>query len=213
MSNNQEEKSVHQLWRELGISHANFEFSCGGDSMNDTTLTLIGEDGEEINNAEIEAYIDNEVYNNVEFYVNSDGHYQGESGTVEITLDESGEEFEYSKSSQSEWEEPYSSEIKIGLDDKDIEFIKAKVLNINGSSDEFVVNYKEDCILTDEEEELAEALESKMQDVLSHFQPEPDNVVQGWYTFTTNVEGKDITFEGNEINVTITNNVYEYRDE
>lgn len=213
MSNNQEEKTVHQIWSELGISHANFEFSCGGDSMNDTTLTLIGENGEEINNAEIEAYIEDEVYNRVEFYVNSDGHYQGESGNVEIRLDESGEDFEYSKSSQSEWSENYDSKIKVKLDDKDIEFIKAKVLNINGSSDEFVVNYKEDCILTDEEEELAEALESKMQDVLSHFQPETDNEVQDWYTFTTNREGEEITFEGNEINVTITNSVYEYRDE
>lgn len=213
MSNNQEEKTVHQIWLELGISYANFEFSCGGDSMNDTTLTLIGKDGEQISNREIEDYIENEVYNRVEFYVNSDGHYQGEAGTVEIRLDESGEDFDYSKSSQSEWTENYDSEIKIGLDDKQVEFVKAKVLNINGSSDEFVVNYKEDCILTDEEEELAEALESRMKDVLSDFRPDTDNEVQDWYTFTTNREGKEITFEGNEINVTITNSVTEYRDE
>lgn len=213
MSNNQEEKTVHQIWLELGISYANFEFSCGGDSMNDTTLTLIGKDGEQISNREIEDYIENEVYNRVEFYVNSDGHYQGEAGTVEIRLDESGEDFDYSKSSQSEWTENYDSEIKIGLDDKQVEFVKAKVLNINGSSDEFVVNYKEDCILTDEEEELAEGLESEMYSVLRDFQPDTDNEVQDWYTFTTNREGKEITFEGNEINVTITNSVTEYRDE
>jgi hypothetical protein len=214
MSNNQEEKSVHQIWRELGISHADYQFSCGGDSMNETTLTLIGKDGKEIHNQEIEDYIENEVYNRVEFYVNSDGHYMGEAGNVEITIDEDDEDdFCYSKSSQSEWSENIVSEIKVGLDGKDLDFINGKVLNINGSYDEFVVNYKEDCILTDEEEELAEALETKMQNVLSEFKPDTLNEVQDWYTFTTNREGEDITFEGNEIKVTITNNMYEYRDE
>jgi hypothetical protein len=210
---NQEEKTVHQIWRELGISYANYQFSCGGDSMNETTLTLTGKDGEEISNQEIEDYIEDEIYNRVEFYVNSDGHYMGESGDVKITLEDGEDDFCYSKSSQSEWNENIQSEIRIGLDEKEVEFIKAKVLNINGSSDEFVWNYKEDLILTDEEEELQKELETKMEDRMSEFQPETDNEVQDWYTFTTNGEGKDITFDGNELIATITNQVYEYRDE
>ena len=211
---NQEEKTVHQIWRELGISHADFQFSCGGDSMNETTLTLIGKDGQQIHNQEIEDYIEEEIYKRVDFYVNSDGHYIGEAGSVEITLEDEEDEFCYSKSSQSEWNESIQSEIRIGLDEKEVEFIKAKVININGSYDnEPVWNYKEDLILTDEDEELQKALETKMEDILSEFQPETYNEVQEEYTFTTNGEGKDITFEGNELIVTINNQVYEYRDE
>ena len=34
------EKEIIQLWKELQITHIDFEFSCGGDSMNDTTLNI-----------------------------------------------------------------------------------------------------------------------------------------------------------------------------
>jgi len=215
MSNNQqqEEKSVYQLWRELGITHANFEFSCGGDSMNDTNLTLIGANGEQVQNNEIEDYIDNEIYNRVDFYVNSDGHYMGESGTVEITLEDDDEDFSYCKSSMSEWQESFRSVVPVEFDEKEVNFIKERVLNINGSSDEFALNYKMDCILTDDEEEMVKTIEKKIQETLSRFEPETDNEVQDWYSFTTNGEGVEITFNGNELLVQLDNQVYEYRDE
>lgn len=213
MSNNQEEKTVHQIWLELGISYANFEFSCGGDSMNDTTLTLIGKDGEQIDNQEIEDYIEDEVYNRVEFYVNSDGHYLGESGIVEITLDEDEEKFTYSKSSTSEWEERFTSTFSIKLDEKTRRFVEDKVLNINGDDYEFVLNYKKDCILTDEDEKILEALEEKVRDGLNGFEPDTQDDVQEYYTFLTNEEGEDIKFDDEGMLVTINNTVTEYRDE
>lgn len=209
----QQEKTVYQLWRELGISYANYEFDCGGDSMGSTTLTLIGKDGEQISNQEIEDYIENEIYNRVEFYVNSDGHYQGEAGTVEITLDEDGEDFSYCKSSTSEWCESLTSEIQIELDEKEIAFIKERLLNINGSMDNFTVNYKTDFILTDEDEELVDKLKDKMYGELSSFRPETKHEVREWYTFTTDIGNKEITFDGNELKVEITNEVTEYREE
>lgn len=214
MSNNQEEKTVHQLWRELGITHANFEFTCGGDSMNDTTLTLIGKDGEQISNREIEDYIDNEVYNRVEFYVNSDGHYQGEMGTVEITLDESGEDFDYCKSSQSEWSESYQSRTWVELDEKEAEFIKDKVLNINGDSDNATINFNRDLILSDDEEATMNAIEEKVIDQLREYSPEQDEgELEEWFSFTTNDEGQDIKVVGNKVEVTINNQVTVWKDE
>lgn len=213
MSNNQEEKTVHQIWLELGISYANFEFSCGGDSMNDTTLTLIGKDGEQIDNQEIEDYIEDEIYNRVEFYVNSDGHYLGESGIVEITLDEDEEKFTYSKSSTSEWEERFTSTFSIKLDEKTRRFVEEKVLNINGDDYEFVLNYKKDCILTDEDEKILEALEEKVRDGLNGFEPDTQDDVQEYYTFLTNEEDEDIKFDDEGMLVTINNSVIEYREE
>ena len=77
-----QEKSVYQLWKELGIVRAEFEFQCGGDSMGDTEIHLYNNKGEKVDCPEIEDYIDNEVYNAVQFYEASGGHYQGEAGAV-----------------------------------------------------------------------------------------------------------------------------------
>ena len=60
------EQEIIQLWNELEITHIDFEFTCGGDSMNDTTLNIHKGD-EIIENDVIATYFDNEVYNAVEF--------------------------------------------------------------------------------------------------------------------------------------------------
>ena len=81
------------LWKELGITSATMEFSCGGDSMNDYHFTFynVNSENKEVESSELDSFFDDEVFRNVEFYVNSDGHYIGESGTVEIELDEDDE--------------------------------------------------------------------------------------------------------------------------
>ena len=81
-----EKQEAIKLWKELKIESGTMEFSCGGDSMNDYSFTFYG-GGKEIESSELKDYFDDAVYKHVEFYVNSDGHYQGEAGTVEITLD------------------------------------------------------------------------------------------------------------------------------
>jgi hypothetical protein len=217
MSNNQNENEneIVQLWNELNVARVNFEFSCGGDSMNDTTITIHGEDDEEIENVTLETYFDSEVYNAVEFYVNSDGHYQGESGYVNITLDEDGENFNYSKYSESEWTETVTTTTKIELTDEQVAFINDKVLNINGSYDEVVVNYKQDCILSDEEEEIAEELERTIQEQLNNYTPEQDEgeLQEDWFTFTTNPEGETLKIVGNGLQVQVNNSVTVFKEE
>ena len=55
-------------------------------------IKFFNDKNEEVDCPELEDYSDGEIYNQVEFYVNSDGHYQGESGVVRIELN--GEEDE-----------------------------------------------------------------------------------------------------------------------
>jgi hypothetical protein len=206
---------IIKLWKELGVDYVNFEFSCGGDSMNDTSIQIYNESGEKIECDEINTYIDDKIYNEVEFYVNSDGHYQGESGNVEIRLSDDEEELDYSKSSQSEWSERLECVCRVKLDEKTIQFINEKVLNINGSSDnEAIINYKGDCILTDEEEVIVSDLERDLIDTLINYQPEEEyeGELREWFTFTTNEEGVELNIEGNYlcVNMSMEMTIYKY---
>lgn len=196
-------EDIIKLWKELKVNYVNFEFTCGGDSMNDTSIQVYDNDGNEIQCTEISDYIDNEVYHKVEFYVNSDGHYQGESGNVEIRLSDDGENLEYSKCSQGEYSERVNTVCDVELDEKTIQFIKDKVLNINGDMDNMTLNYKTDCILTDEEEKIVDELEKTLlNDLRSHEpQEEYDGELGEWFTFTTNEEGNEIIIDGNCLKV------------
>lgn len=196
-------EDIIKLWKELKVNYVNFEFTCGGDSMNDTSIQIYDNDGNEIQCTEISDYIDNEVYHKVEFYVNSDGHYQGESGNVEIRLSDDGENLEYSKCSQGEYSERVNTVCDVELDEKTIQFIKDKVLNINGDMDNMTLNYKTDCILTDEEEKIVDELEKELlNDLRSHEpQEEYDGELGEWFTFTTNEEGNEIIIDGNCLKV------------
>lgn len=207
-----EETQIIKLWKELKVDYVNFEFSCGGDSMNETSIQIYNESGMEIKCDEISYYIDDKVYLNVDFYENSDGHYQGESGNVEIRLSDDEEELTYSKSSTSEWSERLKCVCRVKLDDKTIQFIKDKVLNINGDTDDMSLNYKTDCILTDEEEMIVDELERKLLDDLRNFQPEEQyqGELMNFFNFTTNEEGEELNIEGNYlcVNMSIEMTVY-----
>ena len=158
-----------KLWKELNIDRCEMEFSCGGDSMNETDYTLYDKDEKIVDSPELNDYFDHEVYNNVEFYEVSDGQYMGEFGKVVITLEEDGEDeeyFSYDKQALSEWEDTFFTDVNIKLSEKEKELLVTKVENINGGGwdNELNVNYKDDCVLTDEEEELLNKLMEKVRD-------------------------------------------------
>ena len=225
------EKEIILIWKKLNVGKGIFNFSCGGDSMNDTDLffeTLVDEDGiierkikeNKKNKEDLQTlfnYFDSEIYNKVEFYVNSDGDYQGEFGSVEITLLEDGEEFDYSKNSQSEWCESVTSVVKIPLDNEMVKFINEKILNIIGDEGDCQINFKVDCLLSDKEDELLEKLEELVNDELSGFTPEGiDEDINDYYSFTTNEideEGNSIKIKDNELYISIDNSYYCYKDE
>jgi hypothetical protein len=213
----EKEEKIIQLWKELQITHINFEFTCGGDSMNDTTLNI--HKGEEIiENDAISTYFDNEVYNAVEFYVNSDGHYMGEEGNVLIELDADEETFNYMKSAQAEYCERITNEVEVELTDEEIEFVKEFVRDINGGDSEGAnLNYKKDFIINEKRKELIDSIGEKVADICGGFTPEFEGggELNDWYSFTTNeddITDSEIKIKDNKLIVSVTNEYYDFVD-
>ncbi len=208
-------ENIIKRWKELNLENAVLDFNCGGDSMGDTTWYLKNKEGVDVNDEEIESWLDDEVYKRVEFYVNSDGHYNGEAGTVTVEL-ENDETFTFSKSSLSEWTENVQNDIFIELTNDEIDFINKNVSNINGSNDsDLVFNYKSDFIMTDKLEEVSKGLSEKIDDAVMDYRPNIDDEseLQDWYTFTTNGEFEELTIVDNELKIIIDNSFTEFRDE
>lgn len=210
-------EKIIQLWKELEITHIDFEFTCGGDSMNDTTLNIHKGD-EVIENETISTYFDRVVYDRVEFYVNSDGHYMGENGNVLIELNDEGDDFDYMKSAQSEWCERMESDVEVELTDEEVAFVNEFVRNINGGeSEQANLNYKKDFIITDKRKELIDSIAKKVDDACGGFTPEfeGDGDLSDWYSFTTNeddMSDSEIVFRGNKMVVNVSNEYYVYQD-
>ena len=212
-----EKEQIIQLWKENGVDSINFEFDCGGDSMGETTFNILDKNGELIECKEIEDYFDNKIYDNVEFYVNSDGHYIGENGNVYITLEDEDEEepyFSYSKISTEEYQEREDFEVMIELSDEEIEYINLYVNNINTSwGDEINFNYGIDFIQTDRHEELEKSIGEKLTDFYNDYEPEVEGELSGSdMSFNTNEDENVITIEGNNLKVTLYYESYVYRE-
>ncbi len=158
------------------------------------------------------------MYNEVEFYEVSDGHYMGEFGQVVITLEEEdGEEpyFSYDKQSQSEWEEREVEVMKYDLTDSEVKFLTEKIDSIVGGEDGQAINYKTDCVLSDEEEELSEKLMNEIYDAAYDYEFEnASGEPQDWFTFTTRIDDEDgITIEGNKLSVEVSRTFYSLRED
>lgn len=206
-----EVETIIQLWKQLEITNVNFNFNCGGDSMNDTDITIHTKNGE-ITNDVIHDYFDAEVYNKVEFYVNSDGHYQGEFGVVEITLEDDNDYFSYSKSAESEWTEQQSENVCIKLTDIEQAFVSKNILNINGDESNFSFVFKGDIFLSDKDELFLEELEKKISVEISDNEPNiEEGELQEYYSFNTTENDLAINEEG-EIEVNVNYSVTVYRN-
>lgn len=179
-------------WKDLKLKNAVFNFNCGGDSMGQTEVCLYDKNGQ-IRDTFLEEFFDTEVYNYVEFYVNSDGHYLGESGDVHITLNEDGEiaEFEYSKTSTSEYSEMVTETVEIELTEDEKEFFSNYITNINGDSyghtatDGMVINYSKDFLLTEEKQNILDSIVEKVALAPDTVVFDFDGVQQDYYTYTT----------------------------
>lgn len=191
------ELSPIQIWKEKGIVKADFEFQCGGDQMNDTSIMFYNEAGEEVSCPELEDFIDNEIYNQVEFYVNSDGHYQGESGNVYITLEEDddaedGASFVYDKVSESEWSESFSEVAYCELTPAEAEFVNKYIHSFVGGGDGEATNFKADCILNDDDDALLESVITKIGDFANEYQfKDAEGEENEWMTYTTDMGEAD----------------------
>ena len=210
-----EKEQAIALWNDKGIVRAEMEFYCGGDEMGDYSFVYFNADDEVVECKELDDFFDRAVFDRVDFYVNSDGHYMGESGTVHIELEdveEYGEEidFTYSKSAQSEWQETITNTLTIHLTDEQIAYLKEYVSSFNGGVDEFTnFNYSKDFIMTDEHERIEKEIANILDNTTSGYTPQTDNEVNDWY----NYQNEEPMFnEHNELLVEMNNEVYVYTD-
>jgi hypothetical protein len=205
------------LWKELGITTANMEFSCGGDSMNDYHFSFYNSENKEVQSGELESFFDDDVFKRVEFYVNSDGHYIGESGNVSIELseDEENPDFVYYKNAQAEWSESFTDEVAVELTEKEVEFVRSKVLNLVGSQDGDAINYKGDCILNNEEEQISDTISQKISDVvMNHEFENAEGDEEEWFQYNTDEVDSDVLpkIVGNTLFVSLTKQFLVYTD-
>jgi hypothetical protein len=205
------------LWKELGITTADMEFSCGGDSMNDYHFSFYNSENKEVQSGELESFFDDDVFKRVEFYVNSDGHYIGESGNVSIELseDEENPDFVYYKNAQAEWSESFTDEVAVELTEKEVEFVRSKVLNLVGSQDGDAINYKGDCILNNEEEQISDTISQKISDVvMNHEFENAEGEVEEWFQYNTDEVDSDVLpkIVGNTLFVSLTRQFLVYTD-
>ena len=177
------------LWNNKGIVRAEMEFYCGGDEMGDYSFTYFDADDELVECDELYPFFDDDVFKRVEFYVNSDGHYIGESGNVHITLDDLELDnveinFYYDKSSESEWNESLTNTLSVTLNEEQINYIKEFVSSFNGGSDENTnFNYSKDFIMTDEHERIEKEIGDILDTITSEYEPETDNEVGDWFNY------------------------------
>jgi hypothetical protein len=205
------------LWKELGITTADMEFSCGGDSMNDYHFSFYNSENKEVQSGELESFFDDDVFKRVEFYVNSDGHYIGESGNVSIELseDEENPDFVYYKNAQAEWSESFTDEVAVELTEKEVEFVRSKVLNLVGSQDGDAINYKGDCILNNEEEQISDTISQKISDVvMNHEFENAEGEEEEWFQYNTDEVDSDVLpkIVGNTLFVSLTKQFLVYTD-
>jgi len=213
---NVETNEIIELWKKLDIQRCEMEFSCGGDSMNETDFTFYDSQDNQVDADELESYFEGEVYNQVEFYEVSDGHYMGEFGQVVITLEDEDDEpfFQYDKQAQSEWEEREIEVMKYDLTDSEVKFLTEKVDSIVGGEDGQAINYKTDCVLSDEEEELSEKLLQDIADAADEYDfQDADGEPQEWFTFSTDTGDGEIEIIDNKLSVEVQRSFYQLKDE
>jgi hypothetical protein len=166
------EKLIEE-WKEKGVDRAEFEFSCGGDSMNDTSLVFFDKESKEIiMSNESRETLDNDIYSNVEFYVNSDGHYQGEHGTVLVEFNVEENEFNYSKSATEEWSESFTDIIKLEITPELHKFCKEYVLEISGESNYLDIEYAKDFYINSEKCKMLEDIQEIINEAIDDHKPE-----------------------------------------
>jgi len=166
------EKLIEE-WKEKGVDRAEFEFSCGGDSMNDTSLVFFDKESKEIiMSNESRETLDNDIYSNVEFYVNSDGHYQGEHGTVLVEFNVEENEFNYSKSATEEWSESFTDIVRIEITPELHKFCKEYVLEISGESNYLDIEYAKDFYINSEKCKMLEDIQEIINENMDNHEPE-----------------------------------------
>ena len=156
-----------QCWKDLKINHCIMDFSCGGDEMQDVDFVFYGENENVLPSDTLNDFFKVEVFEKVDFYVNSSDEYIGEFGTVRIELNETQADFEYTKSTTSELSERITESFVYQLTDEEFNIFKDKIKDINGEGRSVYFNYKSDCIISDDEISILEKFERKIKNFIT----------------------------------------------
>lgn len=191
------QEEILEIWNSLNIEKVVFTFDCGGDSMNETSIEIFNTDGDIVENEDLSTYFDNEVYDECEFYVNSDGHYLGEHGEVIITLngdydgtDDNPSIFTYDKQSSEEFSESETVELKVKLSTSEIEYIESNVSSIEGGEwGEPEFNFKRDFVYDTKHSIIEENISSTIKNFIEMSENIP-TVENGMYDDSYRYESK-----------------------
>ena len=160
-------------WLEKKVSKGIFEFSCGSDSMNDTTLTIYDEKDNIIDlSGNSQGGLIDQIYEEVEFYENSDGHYQGEFGEVIIEFDVDEDTFTFEKVATSEYSDSFSDKIEIEVDQEIIDFCKEYIEEIGGEADYLTIEYKKDFYISEERSNIIQKIKEIIEETMYDHEPE-----------------------------------------
>lgn len=203
------------LWKENNVDHAVFTFDCGGDNMGDTEWVFYDKANQPLTvSNDLEQALDNDIYHHVKFYVDSNGHYIGENGTVHVSFDD--DEITYVKCYQSEFSETCVTDLLLPLSAEQINFINQHIFNMNGSdTDDIAINYKHDFLMTNEDEVIVRELITAIENACKEHHPDNEDEggeLEEFFTFTTNNEGEDIKITDNQLVIHMSNNFRVYRD-
>ena len=212
------DNDIIEIWKENNIEKCVMEFSCGGDSMGDTDYILYDNEGNQVSNDDITEYFDHKIYDYVDFYEVSDGHYMGESGTVTIELEEYDGEpsFTFSKDAQSEFEETFSGTMEFNLTEVEVKLLVEKISNFNKSEwdSQVFINYKDDCVITDEEEVILNDLIKRIEDDSFNFEIEDatGEEVSSERSFDTGEDGEGLNIGDSVLQVRISSRFFYTQD-
>lgn len=158
------------------------DFSCGGDEMQDFDFVFYGEHENVLPSDTLNDFFKVEVFEKVDFYVNSSDEYIGEFGTVRIELNEKQADFEYTKSTTSELSERITESFALQLTAEEFNIFRDKIKDINGEGRSVYFNYKSDCIISDDEISILEKFERKIKNFITdviieneHGEPEEES--------------------------------------
>ena len=195
------------LWQEVGVNGISFTFNCGGDSMEDFDIDVdfnkdkatecycnrmgyeYSPDAEitperlddflkDIEN-DFDAFFNELIMDEIEFYEVSDGNYMGEHGVVEVvalgsettdydpTLHDAIVGFRFTKNTTSDWEESLTEEARVELTQEEADFFRNHVRDMNAfddpsDADSVNVNYSNDFIMTEAYAALEESIKEKL---------------------------------------------------
>ena len=92
-----DEMEIWDLWLELKVDYILIEFSCGSDETLLEGTMIHDQSGSQIYSNDLSNFFEEEVFKKVDFVDATDNYYLGESGTVKITMVESGYSLDYNE--------------------------------------------------------------------------------------------------------------------